>query len=509
MTTRSRSVHDWLPQLMIPALTGLALMTAALYLGYARWLTGTTGFPLDDAWIHQTFARSLAWGWGLVFNPGEPIAGTTAPLWTALLIPGQLGWIEFRLWTYLLGLLALIATAALGGRLTAELTGRRGPASLATLAVMLDWRLAWAALSGMETILFAALSLVAITEGLRPRGRPWLAGLAAGLAVLTRPEALALVALLVGLKVPSPMSKAQRPGARPWILDYGLGTFLVPVGALVCLALGLNWSLNGQPLPSTFYAKSDFYGGIGSLAGAGRYLLGVLTTLFFSPLLVLVPGLVGAVWRGRVRARETNGRLLLALATWAILLPLIYLARLPVLYQHGRYLMPVIPAIVVIACWGGEWLWRRLPLRRLARVYLFAAAAFYTVLWLNGAQVYSWNVKYIQDEQVQVAHWLRDRTSPDALVATHDIGAIGYFAGRRVIDLAGLVTPSLAGHLRDEAYLWEYLRANRADYLAVLPDWYPNLSRQPGLELVFTVEAPYVSQAGGTNFQILRLPWGD
>ncbi|HEX9798899.1 MAG TPA: hypothetical protein VGC00_01890, partial [Thermoanaerobaculia bacterium] len=44
-----------------------------------------SGFPLDDPWIHLTFARSLAAGDGLAYRAGELVAGSTAPLWTALL----------------------------------------------------------------------------------------------------------------------------------------------------------------------------------------------------------------------------------------------------------------------------------------------------------------------------------------------------------------------------------------------------------------------------------------
>ena len=40
---------------------------------------GTVGFPLDDGWIHQTYARSLAAGHGWAYSPGEPSAGATAP----------------------------------------------------------------------------------------------------------------------------------------------------------------------------------------------------------------------------------------------------------------------------------------------------------------------------------------------------------------------------------------------------------------------------------------------
>ena len=46
-------------------------------------------FPLDDAWIHQVYARSLALGCGFAYNSGQPEAGSTSPLWSLLTAPAQ------------------------------------------------------------------------------------------------------------------------------------------------------------------------------------------------------------------------------------------------------------------------------------------------------------------------------------------------------------------------------------------------------------------------------------
>ena len=70
----------------------LALAAAGLYFASETYLlSGHLGFPLDDSWIHLQFARNLAAGDGLSYNPGERVTGSTAPLWTALLTPFFLG----------------------------------------------------------------------------------------------------------------------------------------------------------------------------------------------------------------------------------------------------------------------------------------------------------------------------------------------------------------------------------------------------------------------------------
>ena len=48
-------------------------------------VAGELGLPLDDSWIHLRFADNVAAGRGFAINPGVPVAGSTAPLWTLLL----------------------------------------------------------------------------------------------------------------------------------------------------------------------------------------------------------------------------------------------------------------------------------------------------------------------------------------------------------------------------------------------------------------------------------------
>jgi hypothetical protein len=62
-----------------------------------------------------------------------------------------------------------------------------------------------------------------------------------------------------------------------------------------------------------------------------------------------------------------------------------------------------------------------------------------------------------------------------AVLAVHDIGAIGYFTDNPLIDLAGLVTPDVVPFIRDEARLADYLDSTQAGYLVTFPSWYPKL----------------------------------
>ena len=72
-------------------LLGLNLALALLYV-----LDRSTGeasalwqLPLDDAWIHLVYARSLSVGLPFHYNPGQPEAGFSSPLWEILLVPAM------------------------------------------------------------------------------------------------------------------------------------------------------------------------------------------------------------------------------------------------------------------------------------------------------------------------------------------------------------------------------------------------------------------------------------
>src|SRR6266540_1324714 len=92
----------------------LTALIAVLFYLISSEVIFRIGFPLDDAWIHLTYARNLAEHGEWAFRLGESSAGSTAPLWTLLLAIGFLIGLAPYVWTYLLGwaVLTLLAVYA-------------------------------------------------------------------------------------------------------------------------------------------------------------------------------------------------------------------------------------------------------------------------------------------------------------------------------------------------------------------------------------------------------------
>src|SRR6185295_18110129 len=238
-------------------LLAVALLAGLGYLAVELYLVGRPGFPLDDSWIHLQFARNLAAGQGLSYNPGEPVTGSTAPLWTALLallflLPGNV-----VLWAELLGLALYVAGVDATWRLGRALGLGRGLAALAAGLTLATGPLLWSAVSGMEIPLFVLLSLWGIILHLRERDHPdrpplSLAVLAA--AVLARPEGLLLLLLAVLDRLFS--FEGGEEGLR-WRRPAP-GTLLAGAAFAACALAGTllfyAWA-GGSVLPTTYAAK--------------------------------------------------------------------------------------------------------------------------------------------------------------------------------------------------------------------------------------------------------------
>ena len=442
------SALRWIDGLVL----GAAFLPAiGLFLWYEHVLAGGWGFPLDDSWIHLQFARNLSRGDGFSFNPGEPMSASTAPLWTLVLTLLYIFPWSVLLSAKVLGLLLLWAT----GWMTALLAWRCGLdrfSAIGTgLAVGLTPRLVWGSLSGMEITLFTALALAGIFLHIRALDQgpsTWSTALFA-FAALARPEC--------GLVFPLAVADAwlrqgnlQQTWSRYWKQLLLFGALLMPFAAF-------NLATIGKLLPNTYYAKVGPYGLSGALQELDLEL--IARTLFYYPVLqaqelvrfavennvvLALAAPLGLVWCLRGEGRDFR---LMALALIAY--PLLRGLLAPykgATFQHGRYAAHLVPLIALLGIVG---------LRQVQQTMGWEGRRRYTaLLWvgvlitvpgplLKYAQTYGWDVQNINHMQVEAGHWLAQNTPPESVVATHDIGAIGYFSQRYLVDTAGLITPAV------------------------------------------------------------------
>ena len=81
------------------------------------------------------------------------------------------------------------------------------------------------------------------------------------------------------------------------------------------------------------------------------------------------------------------------------------------------------------------------------------------------AEAHAWNVQNINGMHRQLGEMAKRMTRPGDAIAVNDIGAIGYFSDRYVVDLMGLISP-----LRS---LPENLSIYKPSLLIIFPNWFP------------------------------------
>ena len=458
--------------------------------------------PFDDTYITFRYALNLALGHGFVYNQGERVLGTTTPLWALLLAgfrrlgvsipPASLG-------------VSLVADA-LSALLILRLLRRLGfpqrvalGAAVLFLALFDDLSLAR---SGMETSLFILLALAALTAVAEERLA--LAGLAAGLACLTRPEGLALLPVLLA----AGLVRWRRPAARRDVL---LGALLL--GATLAAWSAFATFYFGSIVPQSIIAKASHVARDPGLAGFSRMNLALFLTvgqfgggifertwLQLNFLMTLLSGLA-ALWLGMGAVRERSETAFLRFAL-LVLFPLGYTAGLAASHAFTWfpwYYGPVYPFAAMLAMVGLE------SLARAFRPWLGARDGWVVpagLALLVAAQIAAAVlVKLPRDHDFLITGYLRSAGAiprqPGVRVAALEIGVVGWRVWPfPVTDLLGLVSPESVGRPPEET-----LRAVRPQYLCLRTDdaapFLANLGRQGWFA------------ADYERFVSLPDPWGD
>ncbi len=475
---------------VVPGILIAGTVACALICWSALQTNGAFGFPLDDPWIHLQFARNLRDYGSFSYYENEMVtSGSTSPLYTLILAAGLFLTSNEMVLSYVLGIAFFIAGAFVLSRI-GEWLFKNQPilAASGVVLFLLEPRLQWIALSGMETTLFILLLLL-VWHLYQLRSPRWL-GIAAGLLLWTRPEAViffVVLAIDAGYHVWWVRRLRVRKGSHPVKqTDYRWLYSVLAIAGVLCVAyVAFNLALSGSLLPNTYAAKTRYYG-----SGRPDFPAAVfqfLTSGHMSVLAFFVAiAVVDVLWRCATRARQEY----LVPVLWCVGLYAAYWQKLPFLYQEGRYLMPLLPLIVLLGMRGIEIaiIVAKKAAATLQRrgVSAGVAAAISLLLILQFATAalqkrveYAESCKYISDRQVNTALWIRDNLPADAVIGTHDIGALAFYSRRRVVDMVGLVSPDMIENIGSFDRLLKFLGRNHVTHLAVLRNWFEVVNQNP------------------------------
>ncbi len=395
-------------------------------------------YVTDDTFIHCVFAREVATQGNFGFNAGHAVYGDTSPLWVFLLAGAHRLGLDPLATAKVLSASAAILLPVVVGSWCVRLGLPAAAAAAAMMIVALDASIARWGASGMETVL-GALVLVtacALMQGGRARpGRELVVGLLLGAATLLRPEAMLLLALALAAAAWASLTGGMTLGAA---MARAAGA-LAPVTAWGVYA----WRSFGTLTPTTAAAKSS--GLIGDAAQVWGDVVREGRVLVATEVVAVLACLVCLVWpRGLRRWLDgyVNTSLALALVWAGGVLAAYALLGYEIV---SRYLVPVLPVLVVLGVSAVCALIARPAMlaRALAAVAVLSIAesAVITVRY-TAPQVESFT-RGMESALIPAALWFRDHTPEGSVIAVQDIGAVGYYAQRPVLDLGGLVTPEI------------------------------------------------------------------
>lgn len=511
------SVRPWLTRAMADArqvktstwvilgtLSGLHVLTALLFMfssasgEAAAW----DRLPSDESWTRMTYIRNFADSFALQFSDGEAATGATSPLWVMLngvfaavfgVSSGALPAIS-KVFGVLFGAISIW----MAYRITWQITRKQyfGLAAGAVLAV--EPHFGFAAVSGTEVTLFAALSLA--TSWAYLRGRIRTAGVFAAVTILARPEGFLLVLLLVGATLGRWMWR--RDGA---VLERqrdvkDVAWLALPSVAVITAWVAYNWSVTGNALPDSYLATTENLGLL-PLSNLWNVWLGYLHELPFMDGLAWVVGLP-LMLLGIYAVVSRHSFSAVPIAFFA--LAMVYAAMItftrpdtPWLFDDRRHMDPAVPFIVVLLAvgtaraWQLVWMWERVRKpqsdRERKAVYITARVAAFALVvaplvalpvrWEALSTEYSWTGRNTADIQVAMGRWLNENTPEDAVIGAVPAGAISFFAEREILDLSGKNT-----HDAQDSSPLAFGIEQEVDYLVAFRD--PFFDSVPGRAVV-------------------------
>ncbi len=379
----------------------------------------------DDTYIYMQYARNIASGNGFSFNAGEPSYGITSPVWSVIISAGYLAGIDGYWFAKFADLLFLVLSClmfySLAGlvfdkyyvdKVTAGLLK-----SLALSAfIMNSWMLRWS-FTGMETSLAVFLALAIFyflfTE------KYVLTFSTLGIFFLVRPESFVLFLLLAVFL----LRKAPFKSFALCIAVYGI---------IVGLFLMYAENTFGTIFPNTTLGKATFAFGAKIYIEQLKRIFEVIT---LSNVIELALSIIFVFVILKKRQWDPGALLII----WPAGLTLLYVITDADIIS--RYLLIIIPFIIIsgIAVIG-RFKSGYLPVS----IVVFLLVAFQSqFVFYKYVKPHTDNFTFgVQNCFEKIGEFLQT-TGKNDKVLVNDVGAIGYYSNRYIIDAAALINRDL------------------------------------------------------------------
>ncbi|MEW6617755.1 MAG: hypothetical protein AB1422_00115 [bacterium] len=395
------------------------------------------GLEKDDPYIIFRYVNNILSGQGWVYNLGEHINGTTSTLNTILYVIGSffykdiplaarvINTISLFFASYFLFLIFYNKKRILGG-------------IISSVFITINPYLIQS--YGLESMLYLMLMILSLYFYEKNKLMPM--GICLALLYLTRGDGIILAIVLYGI--------------------YSINSKKIPFKSLVLFGLILLpfllflYLYFGSITPNTLYAKI-------CQGKAGYWKLNFCGGIFYEidyylrkdilVLLLTVPFFFGILHLYQKRLLD------ISIFMWMILYYTAY-SLLNVPPYHQYYIPLFLPTGYFLGL-GCEWLifnpYLRTKLLRIITFFLILLIVIFPLIKIDYKEYKSLPSEYYLQYR-EVGLWLKRNTPQNVSVAAVEIGIVGYYSQRRMVDICGLVMPrEIAYHLmKQDMTYWFY-----------------------------------------------------
>jgi len=382
----------------------------------------------DDTYIYMQYARNIAHGNGYSFNAGEPSYGVTSLFWPILMAPAYLAGMEGYWFAKILDLILFIMSIIIFYKLTGLMNinadqggmlNNRNIQNISTAVFSLNiWFVRWA-FTGMETSL--AVFMVLLIFFFVYKEKYISASISLGIFYLIRPEGIVLFLVYFIFLI------YKRVSVK--VILYSCILFLViTVPFIVYAKIVFNTFV-----PNTAIGKTTFNFGLDIYLPE---LKRIFLTIFVSDAIGILLSILVIIYVFRTKKIKDY----LFMILWIIGLICLYVVTDSDIIS--RYLLIIIPFFTII----GFQALKIYP----ARLMILSSILFIIIL-IQTQFIFYRSVKPATDNFTQgtnecliaIGKWIDSSTPKESRVLVNDVGAIGYYSNRYIIDAAALINRDL------------------------------------------------------------------
>jgi hypothetical protein len=380
----------------------------------------------DDTFIYMQYARNIASVGGFSFNYGEPSYGVTSPLWVLILslfyLIGLDGFLFSKILDFLSAFVAVFFFLKICRVIYKDEEKKLLTYLSASIFILNIWFIRWSC-TGMETNLALLFTLMILYYYIRNKFKTVF--LLSGFLIFIRPECSLLVVIICILLL------TRRKNLH---LRYGsFLMFLMLFGIIIIPFFVFFYFSFGTIMPNTLLGKSTLTFSLSTIVYQLKAIISTITPASVLEIMLSIVLLLYLIKNKRLKEY-------LIFFVWPVSLVLLYVITDADIIS--RYFITILPMFTFLGV-------KMIDLSR-NRKYIFGILLFIIILFQSQILFYMYIkprtddfAEGVQECFIPIGRWFNTNTMPGTRILVNDVGAIGYYSQRYIIDAAALVNRDL------------------------------------------------------------------